>query len=173
MYISCICRYWYLIYVTFSECREAERLQLWENAKTIVSDSKTILDKVKTLYNSHAAKLPESVTKGVHLAQQKYNTSQQIVSVEDNTAEISNQQLVTVSENFRFLSNTHDFVKQSIRKSLSNLTFGDKQYISFNRIVLLKFCNLNDMRMRTHYHWFVHIEGWYFVCPITWELFTW
>ncbi|XP_061189883.1 mRNA export factor GLE1-like [Saccostrea echinata] len=96
--------------------KEAERLKTLEKVKSIVSDSKTILDKVKTMYNSYAAKLPESVAKGIHSAQQRYNMSQQIVSPEDSKPEITNQQLITISENFRFLSNTHDFVKQSIQE---------------------------------------------------------
>ncbi|XP_062587999.1 mRNA export factor GLE1-like [Saccostrea cucullata] len=96
--------------------KEAERLKILEKVKSIVSDSKTILDKVKTMYNAYAAKLPESVAKGIQSAQQRYNMSQQIVSPEDSRPEITNQHIITITENFRFLSNTHDFVKQSIQE---------------------------------------------------------
>lgn len=89
---------------------------IWDKTKTIVSECKTILDRIKTLYTSYAAKLPENVAKAVHNGQQRYNLSQQIVAVEDKVPDISNKQLVTISENYRLLSNTLDFVQQAIRK---------------------------------------------------------
>lgn len=42
--------------------------------------------------------------------------SQQIVAVEDRVPDISNKQLVTITENFRLLSNTLDFVQQAIQE---------------------------------------------------------
>lgn len=89
---------------------------IWDKTKTIVSECKTILDRIKTLYTSYAAKLPENVAKAVHNGQQRYHMSQQIVAVEDRVPDISNKQLVTITENFRLLSNTLDFVQQAIRK---------------------------------------------------------
>lgn len=96
--------------------REEEKLMIWDKTKTIVSECKTILDRIKTLYTSYAAKLPENVAKAVHNDQQRYNLSQQIVAVEDKVPDISNKQQVTISENYRLLSNTLDFVQQAIRK---------------------------------------------------------
>lgn len=96
--------------------REEEKLMIWDKTKTIVSECKTILDRIKTLYTSYAAKLPENVAKAVHNGQQRYHMSQQIVAVEDRVPDISNKQLVTITENFRLLSNTLDFVQQAIRK---------------------------------------------------------
>lgn len=96
--------------------KEEEKLMIWDKTKTIVSECKTILDRIKTLYTSYAAKLPENVAKAVHNGQQRYNLSQQIVAVEDKVPDISNKQLVTISENYRLLSNTLDFVQQAIQE---------------------------------------------------------
>lgn len=96
--------------------KEEEKLMIWDKTKTIVSECKTILDRIKTLYTSYAPKLPENVAKVVHSGQQRYNLSQQIVAVEDKVPDISNKQLVAISENYRFLSNTLDFVQQSIQE---------------------------------------------------------
>lgn len=96
--------------------KEEEKLMIWDKTKTIVSECKTILDRIKTLYTSYAAKLPENVAKAVHNGQQRYHMSQQIVAVEDRVPDISNKQLVTITENFRLLSNTLDFVQQAIQE---------------------------------------------------------
>lgn len=98
-------------------------MKILEKTKTIVSDSKTLLDRIKTMYSSFSSKLPENIIKAIQGAQQRYNTSQQIVSGEATVPGITNQQFVTIAENFRFLSNIHDFVKQSIRKSVVKTHF--------------------------------------------------
>lgn len=81
--------------------KEEEKLMIWDKTKTIVSECKTILDRIKTLYTSYAAKLPENVAKAVHNGQQRYHMSQQIVAVEDRVPDISNKQLVTITEKDR------------------------------------------------------------------------